>query len=195
MLYMTPAPKRVTTPPSKNIKIFDLDGTVVDSYHRVQHALASGEFCLQTYIRECNTPELIAQDGLLPLSAYMISLAEKGEQFAIITARFTSDADHAFLKSNGLVNEHTITLCRATVSEQIRSLSDAQYKVYQLNRLKAQFPEDTNFLMYDDVPEVIEAMQSQGIICLDAVHVNKILAQGVAGHALNPEQLLHVIGG
>lgn len=191
-LYLTPK-TRTRPPQAKNIKIEDLDGTVVDSYHRVKHALASGSFCLQTYIRECNTPELIAQDSLLPLSAYMITLANAGEEFAIITARFTGEADRSFLKKHGLVNDKTLLLGRDSVNESIRSLSDADYKIHQLNRLKSHYP-DANFLMYDDVPEVIEAMQSQGIICLDAVYINEMMRKSTASHIMTPNQLMHVIG-
>ena len=51
------------------IKIFDLDGTVIDSTHR-QTYREDGTLSISNW-RENNTPDLIAQDKLLPLAKQM----------------------------------------------------------------------------------------------------------------------------
>lgn len=151
--------------------IFDLDGTVINSHHRTAAARKAGIFCLQTYIKECNTPDLIAKDTLLPLAQFMQSLASKGEKYAIITARYCGDADRQFLQDNGLVNHNTILLGRDSVHKSVSRLSDADYKRYQLNRLKRIYGSD-DLMMFEDIPEVISAMRGEGIVCVDAKHLN-----------------------
>ena len=160
----------------QTIKIFDLDQTVIDSSHRTDHAHVNGKFALDIYLKECNQPEQIARDSLLPLAAYMQALAAKGEQFAIITARFLNAHDLAFIINNKLVNTNSIILGRDSVDSRIRALPDSSYKVHQLNRLKAQFSDSTRYVMFEDMQPVLARLaQEQRITMINAVHVNQEL--------------------
>lgn len=156
--------------------ILDLDGTVINSYHRTVNALIAGQFCLETYIRECNTEELINADTLLPLAKFMQHLARTGEAFAIMTARYMTDIDRAFLVRHGLVNDLTISLSRDTVSKEIRALGDAEYKLKQFEGLQSHFSSIKHFVMFDDMPDIITAMGSlPNVTCIDAVALNNAL--------------------
>ena len=161
------------------IKIFDLDGTVIDSYHRTKNALNDdGSFNLKKYLGKCNTPELIKQDQLLPLARYMQDLAAKGEFFVIITARSCSSADIAFLMNNKLVNHKTALMCRESVHDSIKALSDAEYKVHQLNRLKRTHLADQQFIMFDDNKSILDRLTLEANIeMIDAVALNQELNQ------------------
>ena len=157
------------------IKIFDLDGTVINSYHRVKKALSTGTFCLDTYLKECNSPKQIANDTLLPLASYMQSLAKSGEQYAIITARFNSSADIAFLINNGLINRDTILLGRESVTADIRALPDTLYKVHQLNVLKSLTGHNKRYVMFEDMPNIISALAVEGVTMFNAIELNNHL--------------------
>lgn len=161
---------------NNNHIIFDLDGTVIDSSHRTTKALVDGKFCLATYFKDCNTDDLIMEDSLLPLAVYMQSLAKQGITYSIITARTLRSVDHQFLWFNKLINLNTLIFDRSSVHPSIRSLSDADYKVYQLNRLKCAHP-FTRFVMFDDHPHVVATLNMEdNIIVLDAIPLNKALA-------------------
>lgn len=180
----------------KSYKIFDLDGTTIDSYHRVKDALKTGKFCLTTYINKCNAPHLIKQDTLLPLAKYMQDLARSGEDFAIITARHCTRADLHFLENHGLVNHKTALLSRDTVHQSISALNDAEYKRHQLRRLKAHHSAGQQFIMFDDMPEVINGLSNEAdLIMVDAVALNAELKDlsrsAVTAHLCGQEALLN----
>ena len=158
--------------------LFDLDGTLIDSSKRTVKALASGQFCLKTYLAECNSPKQINKDTLLPLASYAQALAKKGDQFAILTARYLTEVDHAFLKRHGLVNELTIFLDRSTVSNEIRALNDADYKLYQLDRLESFYDGYAvpHYTLFDDMPDILQALgYRDNCTTVDAVALNKAL--------------------
>ena len=81
----------------KNIIIFDLDMTVVDSRHRTPNK-PDGTLDLQGYFNLRNR-DSIMRDTLLPLAKAMRSLA-KDNYIIIATARSVDEADYEFLKRN-----------------------------------------------------------------------------------------------
>jgi hydroxymethylpyrimidine pyrophosphatase-like HAD family hydrolase len=82
----------------KEIHIYDMDGTIVDSLHRFR-TLPNGKIDLQYWIENC-TPEKIAQDTLLPLAEqYQAQLADPEIYVAIATARVLEDADMDYIKN------------------------------------------------------------------------------------------------
>lgn len=156
--------------------LFDLDGTVIDSSHRTDRAHSTGKFCLSTYLAHCNSPDLIAQDSLLPLARYMQALVNTGKPFAVITARYMTDADHTFLIENELVSHNTLILGRDSVKGAIRALPDAVYKVHQLKRLESHFRSIKHFTLFDDRPDICEAFNAlPNVTAVDAVALNKAL--------------------
>ena len=82
-------------------KIWDLDGTVIDSSHRYS-TLANGDIDLPRWIAD-NTRANIEQDKLLPLAELMKSNYRQGKDIVIIcTARVLGVWDHCFLAENGI---------------------------------------------------------------------------------------------
>lgn len=157
--------------------IFDLDQTLIDSSHRTAKAIKNGVFCIDTYKNQCNTPELIARDQLLPLSRYAQKLLSKGEQFAIITARFLTDADHSFLIEHELINHTTIILGRESVTQDVRALGDVTYKLHQFDRLQRITGASSGYVMFDDLPNIVTAFNNTSGKCvaLNAIDLNHAL--------------------
>lgn len=154
------------------IKIFDLDGTVIDSTHR-QTYREDGTLSISTW-RENNTPELIAQDKLLPLAKQMRTAYNRGDYVIICTAREISGADYDFLRLHDLK-------FNAIVS-RTNDLPDAAMKLYGLHKLCRQLRVSwARFckaaIMYDDNLSVIEGLTAEGIKVYNATTLNKELAQ------------------
>ena len=155
---------------NKPLYIFDLDGTVINSFHRVSDAYINGQFNLDLYLTKCNSQEQIKKDSLLPL-------ASKGETFAVITARYLQAPDIAFLINNKLVNTSTVLMGRDSVTKEIRALSDAEYKVHQQNSLKAQFNASQRFIFFDDIKPVLDRLTlEKNITMINAVTLNEHLS-------------------
>ena len=69
----------------KNITIFDLDGTIIDSSHR-QATLADGTLNLPAWI-ENSTAEKIFGDTVLPLATQVRRRQKAGDYVMVCTAR------------------------------------------------------------------------------------------------------------
>ena len=89
----------------KNITIFDLDGTCIDSTHR-QATRPDGTLNLEHWIENA-TPEKIFGDSLLPLAQQINKRTKQGDFVIVCTARQMSDADFEFLMNEG-INPHKI---------------------------------------------------------------------------------------
>ena len=83
-----------------NYKIWDLDGTVINSAHRYS-TLANGDIDLPRWIAD-NTRANIEQDTLLPLARLMKSNYRQGDIVIIATARVLSTWDHVYLAKHQL---------------------------------------------------------------------------------------------
>jgi hydroxymethylpyrimidine pyrophosphatase-like HAD family hydrolase len=82
----------------KEIHIYDMDGTIVDSSHRFR-INEHGKIDLQYWIDNC-TPEKIAQDSLLDLAAqYKAQLADPEIYVVIATARYMQNADFEYIRN------------------------------------------------------------------------------------------------
>ena len=80
----------------KEIQIWDLDGTVIDSSHRQSYD-TSGKFDLE-YWKINSTPQNINNDTLLPHSEYYIEAINDPEVLTIVaTARCMSITDIAYV--------------------------------------------------------------------------------------------------
>ena len=84
----------------RKFKIWDLDGTVIDSSHRYA-TLENGDIDLPRWI-ENNTRENIALDKLLPLADTMRENFRSGDTVIICTARVLGFWDRVFLADNGI---------------------------------------------------------------------------------------------
>ena len=86
----------------KKIKVYDLDGTLIDSSHR--YRTANGKIDLPYWI-ENDTPEKVQQDKLLILSKWLYRDLERVDTYVIFaTARacVENDATYQFLKDNNM---------------------------------------------------------------------------------------------
>ena len=155
------------------IKIFDLDGTVIDSSHRTRF-LADGSLDLD-YWQANATPRNIAADTLLPLAKQMQSAYARGNCLVMVcTARVMSASDYLFLDMNGL-QYHAITS-----RPEGETMPDFALKLYALHGLCsehgwswARFRKMA--VMYDDNLSVINSLTSEGIQVYNSTILNREL--------------------
>jgi len=155
----------------KNIVIFDLDQTVIDSSHR-NPCNADGTINLEKYFK-LKTRTNIFKDKLLPLAKIFKQVKRDGNYVVIATARNMDHDDIDFLKANGLVADKILS--RRWVVEN--DVPDAQLKARKLQQLfnLKQF-QNANKIMFEDSQPVITKMRQMGIVTLNAVKVNKKLS-------------------
>ncbi|WBU76443.1 deoxynucleoside-5'-monophosphatase [Vibrio phage Chloris] len=169
--------------PMKKAYIFDLDGTTIDSFHRVEPCLDSqGNLNLDKYIKEACTPEKVANDKLLPLAGYMQQLIKQGELVIILTARYMLNHDYVYLRRNQL---RTPIICsRDQLSRvfgegnaaRISAMSDAPYKQQWFEHLFASMPHVTEWCFFDDHDGILEMANSlKGVTATDAKLMNQLL--------------------
>ena len=147
------------------MRIYDLDGTVIDSSHR-QLADSRGALDLAAW-RENSTPEKIARDSLLPLAQDLKNCLLLGLPVAICTARVLGDADLAYLRKHGL--EAPVILSRDGDGD---TRPDAQLKREKLLGLGVDLRGAT---LYDDNQSVLAMARELGINALDATAINEAL--------------------
>ena len=168
----------------QKLHVFDLDGTTIDSFHRVAPCLTeTGDLDLQAYRETACTHDKVQADTLLPLAKYMQDLIQKGEKVAICTARKMSKTDYVYLRKAGLrVN----TICSRdqlfkhfdpVLAKSIYHMKDAEYKRFWLQRLQILFPLHS-LVIYDDHLGVLEMAKEIGVLAYDAKEVNQILDAG-----------------
>ena len=150
-------------------KIWDLDGTVIDSSHRYS-TLANGDIDLPRWIAD-NTRENIERDSLLPLSELMKSNHRLGDTVIICTARVLGVWDKVFLAEHG-IKAHFV-LSRALGDNR----GDADMKRQKLLALFAdlQIPFarwTRNATFYDDNQGVLNMAEKLGIRTKNAVQLN-----------------------
>lgn len=156
----------------KNIVIFDLDATIVDSTHRTPNH-ADGTLNLPLYL-ELKNRENTMKDTLLPLANYWKSLDLSKTYVIVCTARTWADFDQEFLDSHGL-KAHKILHRAADGSEN--STPDGKLKNKWLRRVLnlRQFSK-LPAVMFDDAAPVISEMRRAGLATLNAIKVNQRLA-------------------
>jgi len=148
----------------KNILIFDLDGTTIDSSHR-QATKADGTLDLNHWFKNA-TPEKIHDDKILPLAQQMHKRCKAGDYTIICTARTLSFADYEFLQEHGLCVDKIISRTKGNMTP------DGELKAKQLSSLfnLKQF-KNLNKVMFDDAASVRSTLRKIGI---SVIHPNKI---------------------
>ena len=151
-------------------KIWDLDGTVIDSSHRYS-TLANGDIDLPRWIAD-NTRENIERDSLLPLARLMQSNHRQGDIVIICTARVLGVWDHCFLAENGIKAQ--FILSRALGDNR----GDAEMKRAKLFALFAdlkvpfaRWSKASTF--YDDNLGVLKMAKALGIRTRNATTLNE----------------------
>ena len=150
---------------TKNIYIFDLDGTVIDSSHRFT-GNAEGKLNLEKWIED-STRENIFKDSLFPLAQFMKALMKAGKNVWICTARNMNDSDFDFLAHHG-IKAKTI-LCRKNGDHR----ADAEMKTAKLKSLfNLKQYKNSDKIMFDDNKTIQKEMKKIGIKCL---HQNTLM--------------------
>lgn len=154
------------------IRIWDLDGTVIDSSHRYR-AKPCGGIDLAAWVRLA-TPDNIMRDRPLPM-ARMMRKSYQRFQVVVCTARVMSETDFAWLDKHGL--HYHAMLSRP----EGMTTGDADYKEFQLRRYAhdvglawTEFCQQS--IMYDDAPCILEHLPSIGIQTIDAKVINSLMA-------------------
>ncbi len=165
----------------QKLHVFDLDGTTVDSFHRVQPCLKTdGDLDLTMYRDHACTHDKVQADTLLPLAKYMKDLIQKGERVAICTARKMSKTDYVYLRKAGI---RVSTICSRdqlfkhfdpVQAKAIYSMKDADYKRFYLQRLQVLFPLHS-LVIYDDHDGVLAMAKEIGVLAFDAKEMNQII--------------------
>tara|TARA_X000001382_G_scaffold67522_1_gene46920 strand:- start:695 stop:1171 length:477 start_codon:yes stop_codon:yes gene_type:complete len=156
------------------IKIFDLDGTVIDSSHRTRF-FADGSLDL-AYWKANATPHKIAADTLLPLAKQMQSAyARKNSLIMVCTARVMGASDYHYLKQNGL--KYHAMLSRP----EGNTMPDFALKLYALHGLCSDYGWSwaqfcAKAIMYDDNLSVIDSLTAEGIKVYNSTILNRELA-------------------
>lgn len=155
----------------KRVLVFDLDETLIDSAHRTPNN-EDGTLNLENYL-QLKTRENTMRDSLLPLAETFKSIDRSENYIVICTARQMQDMDYEFLDVHGL--HYHAMMCRSEDGSE-NGIKDAILKRSKLQRLRnlKQF-KNLPFIMFDDAKPVITEMRRIGIVCLNAINVNKKL--------------------
>ena len=152
----------------KQISIFDLDGTTIDSSHR-QVTLPNGNLDIANWL-ENSTPSKIYADKVLPLSLQIRRRQKKGDYVVVHTARNMSYADYEFLMENGICPNKII-------SRPIgNNTADGVLKRKQLSSLFNLKPfKQARKVMFDDNKEVKQEVSKIGVQVLNPNKLNERL--------------------
>ena len=182
----------------KPFHIFDLDGTVIDSFQRIAPCLLpNGDLDLDRYRREACTHDKIQTDTLLPLYQQMRQLINTGSDVAICTARLLNKSDYFYLRKIGLKRVRFIAsrdrLARyfGQQAPTICRLGDADYKKHWLDLLQGIY-RDRPFVVYDDHGGVLDMAARLGCRTVDAKQYNALARKYFSfGYGLGRDPLLY----
>jgi hypothetical protein len=148
------------------LNIFDLDGTVIDSSHRRQYN-ADGTLNLNAW-RACSR-ETIMRDSLLPLASVMRELIASNKMVAICTSRVLNETDWEYLEMHQILPRIIISRIEGDTTP------DAEFKTRELkwsfNALTLRQSQ-----MWEDMPEIRASVSKLGILAIDPIPFNKVLA-------------------
>jgi len=144
----------------KNISIFDLDGTIIDSSHR-QMVKPDGTLDLDKWF-EMATPEMIFQDQVLPLAQQIRKRQKMGDFVMVCTARNMTDADFEFLMNEGICPDKIVSRPKGNMEP------DGVLKAKQLRSLfnLKQFRKASK-VMFDDAASVRSSLRKIGIAVIN----------------------------
>jgi hypothetical protein len=150
----------------KLLNIFDLDGTVIDSSHRREYN-DDGTLNLNAW-RACSR-ETIMRDSLLPLASVMRELIATNKMVAICTSRVLNETDWEYLEMHQILPRIIISRIEGDTTP------DAEFKTREL-----QWSFGAGLLMqsqmWEDMPEIRASVSKLGILAIDPIPFNKVLA-------------------
>ena len=148
------------------IRIYDLDGTIIDSSHRARHD-ENGKLDLDHWKRN-NTKENIFKDDLLPMYWQLVHDYKQGNIIILCTARELNEYDYEYIHSMGIYYDY-IT-CRkvgeTTADWKLkRRLLNPFFNLKPFRLLEKWF--------FDDNENNLKAIENMGAISINAREWNK----------------------
>ena len=143
--------------------IFDLDGTVIDSSHRLGDSLDDW--------RRLNTADNIAADSCLPLFDQMLDAINDNLDVIICTSRVMGKYDFQWLQANGV--DGVTILCRDSSDDRhcgFFKLALLHDYAKSLGMTWARFRRTS--MMFDDSRDVQKTLRSVGLRVIDPVNYN-----------------------
>ena len=143
--------------------IFDLDGTVIDSSHRLGDSLDDW--------RRMNTPANVAKDQPLPLLDQMRDAIDDDLDVIICTSRVMAGRDFRWLDDHGI--RGVTILCRDVSDDRLCGFFKlALLKDYadSIGYTWARFCRTS--IMFDDSIDVQNTLRSVGLRVIDPVNYN-----------------------
>ena len=150
----------------KLVIAWDLDGTLIDSTHRVKFK-EDGEFDLEEWIKSSEDKDSVFKDTLLPLSNVYFEFAKSGFTQICVTARNMTDIDFEYLSSNGLYFD--MILHRGDSLELDEELKSR--KLQNFLKAKGRIP----FMAFDDKEENLKIFDNYGFRTFQAIYMNEKL--------------------
>ena len=152
----------------KQVSIFDLDGTTIDSSHR-QITDSKGNLDLAKWFKNA-TPSKIFADKVLPLSLQIRRRQKKGDYTIVHTARNMTYADYEFLMENGICPDKIISRPKGNM------IADGVLKRKQLSSLFNLKPfKQARKVMFDDNLEVKKEVSKIGVTVFNPNKLNERL--------------------
>ena len=152
----------------KQISIFDLDGTTIDSSHR-QVTLPNGNLDIANWL-ENSTPSKIFADKVLPLSLQIRRRQKKGDYTIVHTARNMTYADYEFLMEKGICPDKIISRPKGN------NFADGVLKRKQLSSLFNLKPfKNAIKVIFDDNKQVRTELKKIGVVTINPTKINERL--------------------
>ena len=140
---------------SPRVVIYDLDGTIIDSSHRIK-LHENGSLDLEHWKANC-TKDQIFKDDLLPLYWQLVSDYKAGHYVVLCTARELTKYDYEYIHSMGIYYDKIISRPKGnTTVDHVLKKSQLQY-FWNLKPFKNLFKS-----FYDDNPNNLKAINSIG---------------------------------
>ena len=152
----------------KQVSIFDLDGTTIDSSHR-QITDSKGNLDLTKWFKNA-TPSKIFADKVLPLSLQIRRRQKKGDYTIVHTARNMTYADYEFLMENGICPDKIISRPKGN------NIADGVLKRKQLSSLFNLKPfKNAIKVIFDDNKQVRTELKKIGVVTINPTKINERL--------------------
>jgi hypothetical protein len=137
---------------TRNLVIFDLDETAINSSHRTPN-FPDGTLNLQAYIAN-HTPENVAKDTLLPIAKLMRERHAMGDYILILTARDMKACDYEFIHNAGLPYHKIMSRDKCKTDKHYK-MRDGEYKLHWIKSFLnlVQFAK-MQVIMFDDAKPV-----------------------------------------
>jgi len=158
--------KKVNDELAKLVIAWDLDGTLIDSSHRLRYK-ENNELDLDYWTENSLNMDIVRKDSLLPLVSLFQAYKNAGFTQICVTARDMRENDYRYLSENGLIFD--MILHRNDSKDLDNLLKSKKIKDFltEENRLP--------FMAFDDKEDNLEVFDSFGFRTFQAIYMNKKL--------------------